>query len=426
MIGLTIMRKVDPTERLDPVSKTAFLYGYALTVVLALYLLASSLVDALAHDLAPNHAVAMVAVTLLLVASYWLLPLRALWRPCDRRGGGGEAGGMGLKRAEEGLLDSSSSSSSSSSSKSSSLGNGNSDIDMYSDQDRDPERCDGEETGAGEDRELSICQVLLKPSLWLIFFVVTCISGAGLLVINNISQMAIAIHGAGGTGGAGGHVNGSSLSPSPVPSLSVSPSPSPSPSPSCPSGGGGAGGGAGGATPLNTAVFVSLLSVCNCFGRLLTGVVAVRVKNSVPLPALLVGSSGVMACAMVAMAFANLTLLYPLVCVVGLMFGSVWVLLPAMISDIYGDKCLATIYNFLNFAPLLGSFLVGSKLPAAIYDAQAAAQGHPRYCYGTRCFRAAFLVSAGSLAVATIAAAALVKMTLPRYRRAWRMRRLAP
>mmetsp|Transcript_74547 Transcript_74547/g.174955 ORF Transcript_74547/g.174955 Transcript_74547/m.174955 type:complete len:106 (+) Transcript_74547:384-701(+) len=91
----------------------------------------------------------------------------------------------------------------------------------------------------------------------------------------------------------------------------------------------------------------------------------------------------------------------------GFAFGAVWALLPMTCSELYGTAHLGAIYNFMNFAPLIGSLVLASRVPGALYDAQASKQGGGNTCYGPDCFRTSFLINCGVLAAGVLAAIGL-------------------
>ena len=98
------------------------------------------------------------------------------------------------------------------------------------------------------------------------------------------------------------------------------------------------------------AVFVAVLSVANCFGRLLVGASSQRLERTFPRPFFLFITTAVMALSMLYMAFASVDMLYFGCVIVGLAYGSYWALLPSITSDLFGQNSLSANYNFLSLS----------------------------------------------------------------------------
>ena len=92
-------------------------------------------------------------------------------------------------------------------------------------------------------------------------------------------------------------------------------------------------------------VFVILLSVSNCLGRLVVGVFSDVFARRAPRPFFFLGSVGVMVVAQLALAFADLRTLYAGVILSGAAYGSFWSLGPSIIADRFGVKSFASLYN---------------------------------------------------------------------------------
>ena len=231
---------------------------------------------------------------------------------------------------------------------------------------------DGEESGAedSEAENLSLRRILLQPTLWSFFFIIFVVSGCGLMVINNVTQIALALD--------GGHRTNATHPASRAMGRDDAKQ-----------------GHAAG-----TAVFVSLIAVSNCFGRLLMGVLLNRCKRWTSPRGLLMLDVSVMLFAFLVLSQATYGMLYFGIPVVGLTFGGVWALLPALCAETYGTTHLGAIYNFLNFAPMASSFVLASKIPGTLYDSQAARAGTGNQCFGLVCYQTAFYINAACLAAA--------------------------
>ncbi|MCO5571817.1 hypothetical protein L7F22_025565 [Adiantum nelumboides] len=95
---------------------------------------------------------------------------------------------------------------------------------------------------------------------------------------------------------------------------------------------------------------------------------------------------------------------------VGLCFGAQWPLLFAIISELFGLKYYATLYNVGAIASPLGSYLLNVKVAGHLYDKEATKQNAAMHllaqaaapapgavdgdfkCIGSECFRMSFLI----------------------------------
>ena len=105
-----------------------------------------------------------------------------------------------------------------------------------------------------------------------------------------------------------------------------------------------------GATSNDAAVYVALLSVANCFGRLIVGGSSRQLEHIVPRPLILLVTTFIMGLSMLYLAFSSLPMLYFGCVITGLAYGSYWALLPSITSDLFGHSSMGANYNFLSFA----------------------------------------------------------------------------
>lgn len=162
----------------------------------------------------------------------------------------------------------------------------------------------------------------------------------------------------------------------------------------------------------NQDVYVVLLSVCNCCGRLLFGFLSDRFAARLSRPGWLTVCVAGMTCSMLIIAFANLTVLYPAVILVGLFYGGFYSVSPSLGSERYGNRAFASIFSLTSLGPALASYLFSVQLAGSLYQSNIVGGG--TVCLGSACYRNTFLILCGISALGTI-----VGMYLT-----WRMRPL--
>lgn len=140
-------------------------------------------------------------------------------------------------------------------------------------------------------------------------------------------------------------------------------------------------------------VYVSLLSVFNCGGRIFFGWASDRWAGALARPWWLAVLLTLMAAATTGLAFASLESLYVLAPLAGFAYGGAWSLCPALVSERYGGRAFASINSLTNVATAVASYALNSGLAAAVYDAHTPAGS--TVCSGIQCFQVTFLALAG-------------------------------
>ncbi|CAL1372997.1 unnamed protein product [Linum trigynum] len=112
--------------------------------------------------------------------------------------------------------------------------------------------------------------------------------------------------------------------------------------------------------------------------------------------------------------------------VIGLSFGAQFTMLFAIISEIFGLKHYATLYNFGAVASPVGSYVLNVRVAGYLYDREALRQmaelgltrkeGEELTCNGPNCFKLAFLVVAGVTLLGAVVSVVLVVRTWEFYR----------
>lgn len=100
-------------------------------------------------------------------------------------------------------------------------------------------------------------------------------------------------------------------------------------------------------------------------------------------------------------AFALPGSLYIASIIIGMCFGALWPVMFAVISELFGLKYYATLYNFGAVASPLGSYLLSVKVVGHLYDQETRKQctalgtcsaQSAVTCIGHKCFRLSFII----------------------------------
>lgn len=167
----------------------------------------------------------------------------------------------------------------------------------------------------------------------------------------------------------------------------------------------------------DASVLVSLVSTCNCAGRLISGFVSdMALQSGLPRPYCLAGANALMTLAVLNLLFDGIAPVYISAVIGGLAYGSINALFPACVSEIFGLEHLPIMYPTLAMALAFGSWLFATKLYAAVYDAALKRHRGGTVCVGRDCFYTSVLVSAIACIVAVVFSVALGFVTRVRYR----------
>ncbi|VAH92124.1 unnamed protein product [Triticum turgidum subsp. durum] len=142
---------------------------------------------------------------------------------------------------------------------------------------------------------------------------------------------------------------------------------------------------------------VSLVSVWNYAGRVTAGFAseALLARHGVPRPLALTLVLLLSCAGHLLIALAVPRSLYAASIIVGFCFGAQWPLIYAIISEVFGLRYYATLYNLGAAASPVGAYVLNVCVAGRLYDAEAARQrgnGESRTCMGVRCFRESFLI----------------------------------
>ncbi|RRT83300.1 hypothetical protein B296_00016805, partial [Ensete ventricosum] len=173
--------------------------------------------------------------------------------------------------------------------------------------------------------------------------------------------------------------------------------------------------------------FVSLISIWNYMGRVAAGfaseIFLARYKFPRPLLFALVMFPSCVGYLLIA--FGVPGSLYIASVIIGFCFGAQMPLLFAIISEVFGLKYFATLYNVGGLAAPVASYLLNVRVAGYLYDREAAKQNAGMIsasssksltCMGVRCFRLSFLILTAVTAVGTLAMLILAWRTWAFYR----------
>lgn len=316
LIGTLTVKKVDEKERRAPANVFVIYYGYFITVLIAIYALASSLSGEFATLKHPAHLGMFLGMCALLLC-YFVMPF---WGP------------RGSKADEYMAL-----------------------------------TAPVNERPQFSPISLTLVQSFGLLDFWLFFFILYVGTGCGLVAVNNVADMCFALGGAKGS----------------------------------------------------QVMFVAIISIASASGRLTTGFLTFKFPR-LPATTLLVAYTIFTMIAQVLFALPNMGVLSCACFVVGFAFGGYWACMPLIVKETCGTGHLGAIYNFLNFAPMLGSLTLSVLLTASMYDRQLEHYGQDQdgvqICVNSegRCFQESSLLLAGLAGVSFFAAVVLRRRRLSR------------
>ncbi|KAI5401568.1 hypothetical protein KIW84_066154 [Lathyrus oleraceus] len=152
------------------------------------------------------------------------------------------------------------------------------------------------------------------------------------------------------------------------------------------------------------STFVSLVSIWNYLGRVFSGFVSEHVltKYKFPRPLMLTLTLFISCVGHLLIAFDVPNGLYAASVIIGFCFGAQWPLLFAIISELFGLKYYATLYNFGNVASPLGLYVLNVMVTGYLYDKEGTKQleafglkrkeGQQLNCVGVDCFKLSFII----------------------------------
>ncbi|KAH7512015.1 uncharacterized protein LOC107431968 [Ziziphus jujuba] len=176
------------------------------------------------------------------------------------------------------------------------------------------------------------------------------------------------------------------------------------------------------------ATFVSLVSIWNYLGRVVAGFASevFLTKYKFPRPLLLTFVILLSCVGHLLIAFSVPNSLYLTSMIVGFCNGAQLSLLFTIISEIFGLRYYATLYNVGALSSPLGSYIFNVKVAGSFYDKEALKQmearglvrkaGQELTCHGLRCFRMAFVIISAAALFGCLVSFVLVLRTAKFYK----------
>ncbi|TKY50805.1 NUCLEAR FUSION DEFECTIVE 4 [Spatholobus suberectus] len=173
----------------------------------------------------------------------------------------------------------------------------------------------------------------------------------------------------------------------------------------------------------STSTFVSLVSIWNYLGRVFSGFVSEHFlkKYKFPRPLMLTLTLLLSCVGHLLIAFDVPNGLYAASVIIGFCFGAQWPLLFAIISELFGLKYYATLYNFGSVASPLGLYVLNVRMTGHLYDKEAKKQlaalglerreGQELNCIGVNCFKLSFIIITAATFFGAIVSLILVSRT---------------
>ncbi|XP_061338855.1 uncharacterized membrane protein YMR155W-like [Gastrolobium bilobum] len=171
------------------------------------------------------------------------------------------------------------------------------------------------------------------------------------------------------------------------------------------------------------STFVSLVSIWNYLGRVFSGFFSEHIltKYKFPRPLMLTLTLFLSCIGHLLIAFDVPNGLYVASVIIGFSFGAQWPLLFAIISELFGLKYYATLYNFGSAASPLGLYVLNVRITGHLYDKEAKKQlaalglqrkaGQELNCVGVDCFKLAFIIITAATFFGAIVSLFLVART---------------
>ncbi|KAL7605595.1 hypothetical protein Lser_V15G17672 [Lactuca serriola] len=166
----------------------------------------------------------------------------------------------------------------------------------------------------------------------------------------------------------------------------------------------------------DTTTLLSLFSFCNFLGRLGGGVVSeyfVRWKT-IPRTFLMMITQVIMVITYLLYASALKGTLYIATALLGICYGTQFGVMIPTSSELFGLKNFGLIFNFMGLGNPIGALLFSGMLAGYVFDTEEAKQGGST-CMGPNCFRLTFLVLAGVCCISTILSLILTIRIRPVY-----------
>ncbi|KAE9611795.1 hypothetical protein Lal_00011446 [Lupinus albus] len=178
----------------------------------------------------------------------------------------------------------------------------------------------------------------------------------------------------------------------------------------------------------NISTFVSLVSIWGYLGRIFSGFVSEHLLTKYKFPrTILLSMTLIVSCAgHLLIAFDVPNGLYVASVIIGFCFGAQMPLVFAIISELFGLKYFATLYNLVGVGSPIGLYLLNVMVTGHLYDKEAKRQslsngverriGQELNCVGANCFKLSFFIITAATCFGAIISLILVARTLEFYK----------
>lgn len=193
--------------------------------------------------------------------------------------------------------------------------------------------------------EVNTVKMLLRIDFWLLFIVFMLGAGVGLTIINNLGSLVESLGGS------------------------------------------------------NSSQFVTLLSIFNCLGRIVSGIlsdIALRYKilSRISVLALFLVGMGLAQVYFIGILYLDSDIwLYPGVACVGLCYGALMSLSPSITTELFGKTYFGGNWSVIRIAPAFSSFVMSTAIAGKLYERNIDGTGDD--CYGWGCYGYTFCVNLG-------------------------------
>jgi len=221
--------------------------------------------------------------------------------------------------------------------------------------------------------ELPLWRVWLTVDFWLLFFCHLAVAGAGVTILNNITELVYSLEDL---------PQADTVQQATMPYAKY------------------------------PTTFVILFSVFNTSGRLVVGMLTDRYLHKLSRTSWLVIVAAVMALAQVYFLLTNIPGIFGGIIFIGIAYGGTFALVPTLTSELFGLKHFGANFGFVGLAPAVGSECISVLLAGKLNDTfkrdnyiTIVAEGgiSNTHCLGRVCYRYTLFVTLGLCCLAIVA-----------------------
>ncbi|XP_066398412.1 protein NUCLEAR FUSION DEFECTIVE 4-like [Miscanthus floridulus] len=167
-----------------------------------------------------------------------------------------------------------------------------------------------------------------------------------------------------------------------------------------------------------TSKLVSLVSLLDYAGRLVGGFGSeyMVARHKLPRPAALTVAFLLACFGHLFIALGVPSGLYHTSAIMGFSLGALWAVVFVTISEVFGTRHLAALYNLAVLPAAVGSYILNVQVTGRLYNREAQRQDH-HTCIGIQCSRVSFFILLGVTLLGAVVSAVLALWVWPSYRR---------